>query len=131
MAGLYAWQETDGEIRRGWPKGRVIALAQRASTLKVTAPLPVGVHILAPQLPRFGAQYPKLDVDLRLADRYVDLIEEGVDIAIRAGDPGDSRMISRYLAPHRICAFASPEYLRRRGTPKHPDELVGHECVNS
>ncbi len=39
-------------------------------------------------------------------------------------------MISRYLAPHRICAFASPEYLRRRGTPQHPDELVGHECVN-
>ncbi|WP_427306184.1 LysR family transcriptional regulator [Cupriavidus sp. H39] len=114
----------------GIEQAMVAARAEPAGTLKVTAPLPVGVHILAPQLPRFRAQYPKLDVDLRLGDRYVDLIEEGVDIAIRAGDPGDSRMISRYLAPHRICAFASPEYLHRRGTPQHPDELVGHECVN-
>lgn len=108
----------------------VAARAEPAGTIKVTAPLPVGVHILAPALPGFRARYPKVNVDLRLGDQYVDLIAEGVDIAIRAGDPGDSRLISRHLAPHRLCTFASPDYLRRRGEPRHPDELKAHECVN-
>ncbi|MEG9527352.1 MAG: substrate binding domain-containing protein, partial [Hyphomicrobiales bacterium] len=49
---------------------------------------------------------------------------------IRVGDLADSRLVSRRLAPHRLCAFASPDYLARRGTPAHPDELVGHDCVN-
>jgi DNA-binding transcriptional LysR family regulator len=108
----------------------VAARAEPAGTLKVTAPLPVGVHIVAPALARFRDQYPKVKVDLRLGDQYVDLVEQGVDIAIRVGDPGDSRLIPRYLAPHRIGAFASPDYLRRRGIPKHPEDLVEHDCVN-
>ena len=108
----------------------VAARAEPAGTIKVTAPLPVGVNILAPALPGFRARYPKVNVDLRLGDQYVDLIAEGVDIAIRAGDPGDSRLISRHLAPHRLSTFASPDYLRRRGEPRHPDELKAHECVN-
>ncbi|WP_207460425.1 LysR family transcriptional regulator [Azospirillum sp. SYSU D00513] len=106
------------------------ARAEPAGTLKVTAPLPIGVHLLAPMLPRFRERYPKLAVDLRLSDRFVDLIEEGVDVAIRVGDLADSRLISRQLAPQRLCAFASPAYLARRGTPRHPEDLVGHDCVN-
>jgi DNA-binding transcriptional LysR family regulator len=98
--------------------------------LKLTAPFPVGVHLLAPALPRFRARYPKLSVDLRLGDRFADLIEEGIDVAIRVGELADSRLVSRRLAPHRLCAFASPDYLARRGTPAHPNELVGHDCVN-
>ncbi|GJE53246.1 HTH-type transcriptional regulator DmlR [Methylobacterium tardum] len=108
----------------------VAARSEPAGTLKVTAPLPIGVHLLAPALPRFRARHPKLAVDLRLGDRFVDLIEEGIDVAIRVGDLADSRLVSRRLAPHRLCAFASPDYLARRGTPAHPDELAGHACVN-
>jgi DNA-binding transcriptional LysR family regulator len=108
----------------------VAARAEPAGTLRVTAPLPIGVYVLAPALPRFRAQYPKLSVDLRLGDRFVDLVEESIDVAIRVGDLADSRLISRRLAPHRLCAFASPDYLTRRGTPRHPDELAGHDCVN-
>jgi DNA-binding transcriptional LysR family regulator len=67
---------------------------------------------------------------LRVGDRFVDLIEEGIDVAIRVGELADSRLISRQLVPHRICAFASPDYLARRGTPTHPDELINHDCVN-
>jgi DNA-binding transcriptional LysR family regulator len=104
--------------------------AEPAGLLKVAAPLPVGVHILAAALPRFRARYPRIHVDLRLSDRYVDLIEEGVDVAIRAGDPGDARLISRYLAPHRLCVFAAPSYLARRGTPPSPEALADHDCVN-
>lgn len=108
----------------------VAARSEPAGTLKVTAPLPIGVHLLAPALPRFRARHPKLAVDLRLGDRFADLIAEGIDVAIRVGDLADSRLVSRRLAPHRLCAFASPDYLARRGTPAHPDELAGHDCVN-
>ncbi len=104
--------------------------AEPAGTLKVTAPLPVGVNILAPPLPAFSRQHPKGTVELRLSEHYVDLIEEGVDVTIRVGEPGDTRLIARRLAPHRICAFASPEYLRERGVPQHPNDLLRHDCVN-
>ncbi|WP_029354744.1 LysR family transcriptional regulator [Bosea sp. 117] len=108
----------------------VAARSEPSGVLKIAAPLPIGVHILAPALPRFRARYPKLAVDLRLGDQFVDLIAEGIDVAIRVGDLSDSRLISRTLAPHNICAFAAPTYLARRGTPQHPAELEGHECVN-
>jgi DNA-binding transcriptional LysR family regulator len=106
------------------------ARAEPAGTLKVTAPVPLGVHLLAPALPRFRERYPKLAVDLRLSDRVVDLIEEGIDVVIRVGELADSRLIARRLAPNRLCAFASPAYLTKHGTPRHPDELVQHDCVN-
>jgi len=108
------------------------ALAARAEpygTLRVTAPLPIGVHLLGPALPRFRERYPKLDIDLRLDDRIVDIIEEGIDVAIRVGELSDSRLLSRRLATNRVCAYASPAYLARRGTPEHPDQLAGHDCV--
>jgi len=108
----------------------VAARSEPAGTLRIAAPLPIGVNILSPALPRFRERYPKLTIELRIGDRYVDLIEKGIDVAIRVGDLADSRLISRQLAPHRICAFASPDYLARRGTPVHPDELVNHDCVN-
>jgi DNA-binding transcriptional LysR family regulator len=108
----------------------VAARSEPAGTLKVTAPFPVGVHLLAPALPRFRDRYPRLSVDLRLGDRFADLIEECIDVAIRVGELSDSRLVSRRLAPHRLCAFASPAYLERRGTPQHPDDLVRHDCVN-
>ncbi|AWB22278.1 LysR family transcriptional regulator [Methylobacterium currus] len=108
----------------------VAARSEPAGTLKVTAPLPVGLHLLAPALPRFRARHPRLTIDLRLGDRMTDLIEEGIDVAIRVGDLSDSRLISRRLAPHRVCAFAAPAYLERRGVPRHPDDLVHHDCVN-
>lgn len=108
----------------------VATRSEPAGTLKVTAPLPIGVHLLAPALPRFRGRYLKLSIDLRLGDRFFDLIEEGVDVAIRVGDLADSRLISRQLSPHRVGAFASPGYLARRGTPRHPNDLEHHECVN-
>jgi DNA-binding transcriptional LysR family regulator len=108
----------------------VAARSEPAGTLKVTAPFPVGVHLLAPALPRFRERHPKLSIDLRLGDRFVDLIEEGIDVAIRVGELTDTRLISRRLAPHWLCAFASPGYLQRRGTPVHPNELIHHDCVN-
>ncbi|WP_229419330.1 LysR family transcriptional regulator [Pseudoduganella dura] len=106
------------------------ARAEPAGLMRVTAPLPIGTHILAPALPRFRERYPKVTIDLRMGDRYTDLIEEGIDVALRVGALGDSRLVSRPLTPHRLCAFAAPGYLARRGTPRNIEDLLGHECVN-
>lgn len=106
------------------------ARSEPSGTLKVAAPLPIGTRLLAPALPDFRRRYPKLDIDLRLSDRFVNLIEEGIDVAIRVGDLPDSNLISRGLAPSRVSAFASPAYLARRGTPRSPEDLEHHDCVN-
>nr|WP_315248634.1 LysR substrate-binding domain-containing protein [uncultured Duganella sp.] len=106
------------------------AKGEPAGTLRVAVPLPIGTQILAPKLALLKQRFPKLSIDLRLGDEFVDLIKEGIDVAIRVGDLADSRLISRRLAPHRLCAFASPAYLAVRGTPLHPDDLMQHDCVN-
>ncbi len=106
------------------------ARSEPSGTLRVAASLPIGLHVIAPALPAFRKLHPKVTVDLRLTDRIVDIIEEGIDVAIRIGDLADSRLLSRRLAPHRLCCFASPAYLAARGTPAHPDDLEGHELVN-
>jgi DNA-binding transcriptional LysR family regulator len=106
------------------------ARSEPSGTLRVAASLPIGLHMIAPALPGFRETYPKVTVDLRLADRMVDIIEEGIDVAVRIGDLADTRLLSRKLAPHRLCCFASPSYLAARGTPAHPGDLDGHDIVN-
>lgn len=106
------------------------ARAEPSGTLRVAAPLPIGLHVIAPALPAFRKLHPKVMVDLRLNDQFVDIIEEGIDVAVRIGDLADTRLLSRSFEPHRLCCFASPAYLAMRGTPMHPDELEGHDTVN-
>ncbi len=110
-----------------------VAKAARAApsgTLRISASLPIGLHVIAPALAEFRKLHPAVTVDLRLSDHIVDLIAEGIDLAIRIGELEDSRLLSRRLSPHRLCCYASPEYLAEHGTPMHPDELVKHETVN-
>ncbi|MEG3178785.1 LysR substrate-binding domain-containing protein [Sphingomonas sp. RB3P16] len=108
----------------------VSARSEPSGTLRVAASLPIGLHLIAPALPAFRRLYPKVMIDLRLGDRMVDIVEEGVDVAVRIGDLADTRLLSRKLAPHRLGCFASPAYLAERGTPATPDDLKGHEIVN-
>lgn len=108
----------------------VASRGEPSGTLKVTAPLPIGVNILAPALPAFRERYPKVVVDLRLGDQFADIIEQGIDVAIRVGNLADSRLVSKPLGPHRICTFASPGYLARKGKPRNIDDLVNHDCIN-
>jgi DNA-binding transcriptional LysR family regulator len=105
----------------------ITARSEPSGTLRIAAPLPIGVHVIAPGLPAFRRRYPKVMVNLRLNDQVVDIIEQGIDVAVRIGELADSRLLSRRLIPHRLCAFASPGYLylATRGTPIHPDELEG------
>jgi DNA-binding transcriptional LysR family regulator len=104
--------------------------AEPAGVLKVTAPLPLGANVLAPALRRFRERYPKLSIDLRLTDRLLDIVDEGIDLAVRVGHLPDSRLIALPLGPHRSAVFASPAYLAKRGTPLHPNDIEEHDIVN-
>ncbi len=106
------------------------ARTEPAGTLRIAASLPIGLHVIAPVLPQFRRLHPKVNIDLRLSDHMVDLIEGGFDVAVRIGDLADSRLLSRRLLPHRLCCYASPEYLAGRGPPTHPDQLAEHEIVS-
>ncbi|WP_341521469.1 substrate binding domain-containing protein [Pseudomonas sp. G.S.17] len=97
---------------------------------RVAASLPIGLHVLAPAITAFRRRYPKVLIDLRLSDQHVNLIEDGIDLAIRIGELADSSLLSRRLLSYTLCCYASPDYLARYGTPRHPDELVAHETVN-
>lgn len=101
-----------------------------AGAVKLAAPGPIALHVLAPNLALFRERYPKITVDLRVSDTISDLIQEGIDVAIRIGSPEDSRLIARKLAANKAGTFASPAYLERRGVPHQIEDLERHECVN-
>lgn len=97
--------------------------------LHVAAPTLIGRLKLAPLLPDFLARHSGLAVDLTLTDRPVDLVEDGVDLAIRIGRLPDSSLIVRRLGGIRMRVCAAPGYLARRGAPAVPEDLAGHDCV--
>lgn len=104
--------------------------AEPSGVLRIAAPVPLGIHLLAPALPVFRKQYPDITLDLRLNDQFVDIVEEGIDVALRIGDLADSRLLSRRLAEQKLRCFATPDYLAKRGTPGHPEQLTEHDLIN-
>jgi len=97
--------------------------------LRITAPAGFGRRHVAPLVPRFFAQHPDVSVSLNLSDRVVDIVNEGFDCAVRVGDLPDSSLVSVRLADNRRLCVATPAYLKRAGTPRHPAELARHECL--
>jgi len=114
-------QDAEAEVveTRQRPRGR----------LRVDLPLSFGRDYVVPALPRFLAQYPDVSLHVSLTDRLVDIIEEGIDVAVRVGDLTDSRFVARHLWTPEIMLVASPDYLARAGTPQDPDDLTRHACV--
>ncbi|MBB3411790.1 DNA-binding transcriptional LysR family regulator [Rhizobium sp. BK316] len=104
------------------------AVAIPRGRLRVSVPL-VSYHLILPILPEFVNLYPEVDLDLDFNDRIVDLIEEGVDVAIRSGTLPDSRLMSRALRPFQLLLCAAPAYLEKHGTPDCPRDLEGHRSV--
>jgi DNA-binding transcriptional LysR family regulator len=86
-------------------------------------------HFLLPGLPKFLLDYPDLQLHLSEGDRLVDLVREGVDCVLRVGEPQDSDMVGRRVALLEEVTCASPDYLRRFGTPRSPDDLAGHQVI--
>jgi DNA-binding transcriptional LysR family regulator len=97
--------------------------------LRVTAPLQFGRRHVAPLVTTFLDTYREMRVELILNDRNLDLIEEGIDVAVRIGKLADSRLVARRVGEVRRITVASPGYLARRGTPKKPAELAAHDII--
>jgi len=105
--------------------------AEPQGPLRVALPAAFGHLHVAPLIPRFAARYPSVQLALSLSDRNVNVIEEGFDLAVRIADLADSSLAARKLAPNRRVVCASPDYLRRNGTPQTPQDLVGHNCLTT
>src|SRR5437763_5236280 len=97
--------------------------------LRITAPAGFGRRHVAPLVPAFLAEHPDVSLSLNLSDRVVDIVNEGVDCAVRVGDLQDSSLVSVRLADNRRLCVAAPAYLKRAGKPQHPNELTRHECL--
>jgi DNA-binding transcriptional LysR family regulator len=103
--------------------------ADVAGTLRVTASASFGRQYVSPLLPAFMARYPRVRLSVNLTDEMQDLISAGYDLAIRIGALHDSRLVARKLATNRRVLCASPDYLRRHGMPRTPEELAAHQCL--
>jgi DNA-binding transcriptional LysR family regulator len=98
-------------------------------TLRLALPAAFGRLWIAPLLPAFLAAHPGVSLDVDYADRYVDVLAEGFDVAIRLGELTDSRLVAKRLASHRRMIFASPGYVAAHGAPRSPNDLHDHICL--
>ena len=99
--------------------------------LKVSAPTSFSRMHIAPYLADFFERYPEIELDIHLTDRFVDIIRDGYDIAIRIGELKDSTMVARKLAPNHRVICASPEYIQKHGMPKSLQDLDYHNCLSA
>ena len=107
------------------------AFPERVSgSLRVHTMTTFAKHQILPWLPEFLATYPGLNVDLQVGPQYVDLFDQGLDVAIHSGGLPDSSRIARKIGESAWITCASPDYLARRGTPVQPHDLLGHDCFN-
>jgi len=115
-------EETEIQITRlhDEPKG----------VLKINAPMTFGTLYLADAVAEFMARYDDLKIEMLLNDRFIDPLEEGVDVTVRIGVLADSSLIARRLAPARRVLVAASAYLERHGTPQTPGDLSAHRCLS-
>lgn len=114
-------EETENELAglRKRPKG----------PLRLSVLVSFGRSQLLPALPRFLERNPEIQLEVELADRRIDLVETGVDLAIRLGELNDSSLVARKICDVERLICASPAYLARRGTPRSPEDLLQHNCL--
>lgn len=98
-------------------------------TLRITAPESLAMSMLPEALLGFQLRFPKVELDIRISGRFVDLVEEGIDVALRVGELKDSSMIARRLMSCHFRVYGSPVYWKRHGIPNHPNELRTHNCL--
>lgn len=105
------------------------ALTQLAGPIRLTAPLSFGMLHLAPPLAAFARDHPAIELDAVFEDRVADLVGGGFDLAVRIGNPPDSSLVARRIAPVRRVLLASPAYLQARGAPESPRAIVDHDVL--
>ena len=97
--------------------------------LRITAPVELGGALLPSVIEQFQKLYPEVQLEIILSDRTVDLVADGIDLAIRAGDLKDSTLIAKKIGSVYFAPFASPKYIKANGEPKSPKELQSHQCL--
>ena len=118
---LEAVAEAEGVVgrRRGRPSG----------LLRLATPVVFGRPHIVPRLPAFLARYPDVSVDLIMSDSFADLVEQGIDVAIRVGEVTDTGLIAKRIGLVRRITVAAPSYLKRHRAPKTPADLTDHDCI--
>ncbi|WP_028111698.1 LysR family transcriptional regulator [Ferrimonas kyonanensis] len=118
---LHEIEEAESEVRAAGvtPKGK----------LRVTLPSMFGSLYVAPLIPEFLSSYPEIQLDLKFTEKMLNLVEEGVDLAIRLGNLEDSSLIARPLGSDDLILVSSPGYLAKHPAPLHPSELTNHNCL--
>lgn len=111
--------ENDVSEARGVPRGR----------LRVDVPISLGRRLIVPALPRFIEQNPELTIQMSMNDRVLDLVQEGIDAALRVGTLSDSSLIARRVGSFRGVTCASPEFIERVGEPRTPQDLKPEHCI--
>jgi DNA-binding transcriptional LysR family regulator len=98
--------------------------------LRISSPVSYGTQHLVPVIKEVRALYPLLKIDLLLEDRVINMVEEGVDLAIRIGWLQESNLVAKKICETPVVVFASPEYLAQKGTPKTPQDLQQHDWIS-
>jgi DNA-binding transcriptional LysR family regulator len=130
-AGAALFEASRGALERIEEAEATIARFQSEprGRLRVSAPMSFGILHLGPALAEFSRRHPLVTLDLAFDDRFVNLVEEGFDVAIRIGKLADSSLVARKLAGTRLIVCASPHYLAEHGEPEVPEDLAGHNCL--
>ena len=130
-AGAALFEASRGAIERIDEAEAAVARFQSAprGRLRVSAPMSFGILHLAPAIADFSREQDAIAIDMRLDDRFVNLVEEGLDVAVRIGKLSDSSLVARRLATTQVVACASPSYLAEHGEPETPEDLATHECL--
>jgi LysR family transcriptional regulator for bpeEF and oprC len=114
-------EDTESRIGRG--------SLSPAGLVRVATPPALVRMFVVPRLPAFFAQYPDVSVELSVSERHVDLVRDGIDVALRVGHLGDSSLVARRIGSLHTCTVATPAYLAAHGTPATPDDLRAHRLV--
>ena len=119
LAAQRAAHDAVAELTGGTPRGH----------LRISMPVTVGERLLGPHVPEFRRRYPELKLEIDLSDRVVPLVQGGFDLAIRVGRLADSSLRAQLLGKVPVRLVASPDYIARRGAPKHPRDIRDHDCI--
>jgi DNA-binding transcriptional LysR family regulator len=103
--------------------------AQPSGTLRISVPTTYGHHRILPMLPAFRERFPDIRLHVHLSNRNIDFVEEGYDMAVRVRAQPDSTLIARHLEDAALVVVATRKYLKAAGTPRTPDDLAAHECI--
>ncbi len=130
-AGALYYEKCKGIVRDAEEAENIVKLrqSQAQGLLRIGTSVAFGRRVMVPLVLEFMARHPQLQVDLSFEDRYVDLVAQGIDVAIRMGRLADSSLGARFLGMNPWVMVAAPGYLRRHGTPRHAQELGGHVAL--